>query len=149
MTTKYSIWARWVLRPFLSLLILEIGLSFIPIPDWWEAGVFNDYLYSERLRKMVLSESEYNSLGYRDSEWTSDKNKVLFLGDSRTYGLFVERKQTYVEQIEQISEWEGMNLGVPGATTFEALDSMLPDALPYQPKARAQLTQQLLARHGL
>jgi hypothetical protein len=141
---RYSTWIRWIVRPILSLLILEVGLSFIPIPDWWEAGVFNEYLYSERIRKMVISK-EHNSLGYRDSEWTSDQSKsphkiphqkkIVFLGDSRTYGLFVDRNQTYAEQVEQLSDWEGMNLGVPGATTFEALDSMLPDSLPYKPAA--------------
>ena len=30
---------------------------------------------------------------------------------------------------------QGVNLGVPGATTFEALDSMLPDGLRYTPSA--------------
>jgi hypothetical protein len=145
MTRRYSTWIRWIVRPILSLLILEVELSFIPIPDWWEAGVFNEYLYSERIRKMVISK-EHNSLGYRDSEWTSDqkrkspqkiphRKKIVFLGDSRTYGLFVDRNQTYAEQVEQLSDWEGMNLGIPGATAFEALDSMLPDSLPYKPTA--------------
>jgi len=117
-----------------SLLILDIGLSFVPIPDWWEAGVFNDYLYSTRVRKLIFSSKEHNSLGYRDSEWTTENRKIAFLGDSRTYGLFVHKEHTYAEQVERLSSWESMNLGVPGATTFEALDSMLPDALHYKPE---------------
>ncbi|MEC7985222.1 MAG: GDSL-type esterase/lipase family protein [Myxococcota bacterium] len=119
----------------LSLLILEVGLSFVPMPDWWEAGIFIEYLYSTRIQKRLLQSHEHNRLGYRDSEWTVGGKKVAFFGDSRTYGLFVHQSQTYAEQIEIMSNWEGMNVGLPGATTFEALDSLVPDALPYQPQA--------------
>ena len=128
---------KWFMKPFLSLCILELGLMFTPIPDWWEAGVFDHYLCSTRVMNWVgwFFFDEYNSLGYRDSEWEKGGKKVAFLGDSRTFGLFVNERQTYASQIENLSDWEGMNLGIPGATTFEALDSMLPDALEFSPQA--------------
>jgi lysophospholipase L1-like esterase len=137
MTKPSSKWVRWFIRPLLSFVILEVGLSFAPIPDWWEAGVFNEYLYSNKIRKTLFSSGEYNTLGYRDSEWMDGDGtqKIAFLGDSRTYGLFVKKEHTYAHQIEQLSDWEGMNLGIPGATTFEGLNSLIPDALPYQPTA--------------
>jgi lysophospholipase L1-like esterase len=34
-----------------------------------------------------------------------------------------------------MSDWQGLNLGIPGATTFEALDSMVPDAITHNPSA--------------
>ena len=135
MKRTYPFWVRWILRPVLSIAILEFGLSFAPIPDWWETAIFNDYLYSTRIRKMMYTENEYNSLGYRDTEWRVDERSVLFLGDSRTFGLFVPREQTYADQIEHMSDWQGINLGVPGATTFEALDSMVPDGSQYKASA--------------
>ncbi len=134
MTKSHSIWIRWVLRPLLSLVLLEVGLSFVPVPDWWETAIFTDYLYSSRLEKRFHS-AEYNSLGYRDTEWTPNAKSVAFLGDSRTFGLFVPREQTYAEQVEYMSDWQSLNLGIPGATTFEALDSMVPDAIAYNPSA--------------
>ena len=135
MKKQYPFWIRWILRPILSIALLELGLSFVPIPDWWETAIFNDYLYSTRINKMFSSELEYNSLGYRDTEWQADQKSILFLGDSRTYGLFVPREQTYATQVEFMSGWQGLNAGVPGATTFEAIDSMMPDGLPYKPSA--------------
>ena len=137
MNNRFSGWMGVVLRPTLFLLILEIGLSFVPIPDWWEAGVLHDYLYKNRIQNWVnhVTVGEYNSKGYRDSEWDLTGKKVALLGDSRTFGLYVEARQTYARLIESQSRWESMNLGVPGATTFEALDSMLPDLLPYKPEA--------------
>ena len=135
MKKQYPFWIRWIVRPVLSIVLLEFGLSFVPIPDWWETAVFNDYLYSTRINKMFSAEEEYNSLGYRDTEWNPDKKSILFLGGSRTFGLFVPREQTYATQVEFMSNWQGLNAGVPGATTFEALDSMLPDGLPYKPSA--------------
>lgn len=135
MKRTYPFWVRWILRPVLSIAILEFGLSFVPIPDWWETAVFNDYLYSNRIQKMIFSTHEFNSLGYRDTEWQADEQSILFLGDSRTYGLFVSREETYADQVEHMSDWQGINLGVPGATTFEALDSMVPDGIQYNASA--------------
>lgn len=135
MKKSYPFWIRWIVRPVLSFVLLEIGLSFVPIPDWWETAIFNDYLYSSRIDKMFSAEEEYNSLGYRDSEWVSDSKSILFLGDSRTFGLFVPREENYAALVESMTDLQGINLGVPGATTFEALDSMLPDGLLYHPSA--------------
>lgn len=137
MNNRFSGWVGFALRPMLFFLILEFGLSFVPIPDWWEAGVLHDYLYKNRIQNWYnhATVGEYNSKGYRDSEWGLGGKKVALLGDSRTFGLHVDVRQTYARLIESQSRWESMNLGVPGATTFEALDSMLPDLLPYEPEA--------------
>ncbi len=134
MKKTHSVWIRWIFRPLLSLILLEVGLSFVSVPDWWETAIFKDYLYSSRIKKR-FQPIEYNSLGYRDTEWNANAKSIAFLGDSRTFGLFVPREQTYVEQIEVMSDWQGLNLGIPGATTFEALDSMVPDAIAYSPSA--------------
>ena len=106
---------------------LEVGLHFVPLPDWWETAVFADYLYSTRIMKVIDIENQYNLMGYRDTDGVRVCEHCL-LGDSRTFGLFVEREETYAETVERMGDWQSLNLGVPGATTFEALDSMVPDA---------------------
>ena len=126
---------RWPLKALLSFIILEVGLYFVPLPDWWETAVFADYLYSTRIMKALDIENQYNSMGYRDTEWRQGERSIAFLGDSRTFGLFVEREETYAEAVERMGDWQSLNLGVPGATTFEALDSLVPDALNYEPFA--------------
>ena len=124
---------RWLIRPIMSLAILELGLSFVPVPDWWEA-VFYEYLYSSRIQRVLSMPKStiHSAIAMIRGQWTE---KNWFLGDSRTYGLFVSQPQTYSQQVELLSDWEGMNLGLPGATSFEGLDSMVPDALQFNPKA--------------
>jgi hypothetical protein len=129
----------WVLKPLLSLFALELILNLVPAPDWWEAGIFDDYRYSVRINRWVEHKlrGEFNSEGYRDSEWSNPslKPRVALFGDSRTFGLHVQEADTFGAQIEILSEWEALNMGKPGATPVEALDSMLPDALAYHPQA--------------
>lgn len=129
----------WVLKPLLSLFALELILNFVPAPDWWEAGIFDDYRYSVRINRWVEHKlgGEFNSEGYRDSEWSNEhlKPRVALFGDSRTFGLHVQESDTFGAKIEILSEWEALNMGKPGATPVEALDSMLPDALRHRPQA--------------
>ena len=50
---------RWPLKALLSFIILEVGLYFVPLPDWWETAVFADYLYSTRIMKVIDIENQY------------------------------------------------------------------------------------------
>lgn len=59
-------------------------------------------------------------------EWLTGESRVLSLGDSFTYGLFVERSEAYPAVFESL--WnrssaahrvEVMNLGFPGANSFQ------------------------------
>jgi lysophospholipase L1-like esterase len=67
--------------------------------------------------------------------WLTGNVRVLCLGDSNTYGIWVERSQAYPQQLER--EWnertdspklEVLNLGVPG-TNSSRLVSALPELL--------------------
>ena len=80
MTRIQSFGVKWLIRPLLSLGILELGLVFTPIPDWWEAGVFDHHLLSTRCMNWVgwFFFEEYNSLGYRDGEWSRGGKKIVF-----------------------------------------------------------------------
>lgn len=65
--------------------------------------------------------------------WVTDNLRVLCLGDSNTYGLWVERNQAYPQQLAAVwnerikaPKLEVLNLGLPGANS-----SRLVRELPY------------------
>jgi lysophospholipase L1-like esterase len=69
----------------------------------------------------------HNSAGFRGEEFPTKKDRsitrVATLGGSTTYGVGVNDNETWPFQLEQIlgSEFEVLNLGVPGYTTAENL----------------------------
>lgn len=127
---------NWVGRLLLFVLPLEFLLSFVSIPPKFEAGVWYGNSYRERLALQTWPLSQdFNNLGYRDMDWmkkTSQK-RVAMLGDSRFYGKYVSREQTFSHFVTNNSTWYSMNLGLPGASIFEAKDFILDDALQLEP----------------
>jgi lysophospholipase L1-like esterase len=109
--------------------------------------------------------------------WVTGNVRVLCLGDSNTYGLWVERSQAYPQQLER--EWnertdspklEVLNLGVPGTNSSrlvhalpELLETFAPDILiimvgandfwtlpvPLEEAPAKQLQANFLKRHSL
>src|SRR5262245_66356440 len=60
--------------------------------------------------------------------WVTGRVRVLCLGDSHTYGLWVERSQAYPQQLEAIwnqrrqsPKLEVLNAGVPGTSSSRLL----------------------------
>jgi lysophospholipase L1-like esterase len=60
--------------------------------------------------------------------WVTGNVRVLCLGDSHTYGLWVERREAYPQQLEELwnqrvetPKLEVLNLGVPGASSSRVL----------------------------
>ena len=75
-----------------------------------------------------------NERGFRDAPFTTPKPpgvfRILFLGDSIVYGLWVKRENTITEQLEQIlaergssPTYEVCNLGVSGYNTEQELET--------------------------
>lgn len=71
----------------------------------------------------------------RPNSWLTEYRRILCLGDSNTYGVFVERPEAYPQQLEAL--WnrefgsprvEVLNLGVAG-TNSSRLVSILPEML--------------------
>jgi hypothetical protein len=84
-----------------------------------------------------------NSLGlrdYRPPSKSSDKEQILVLGDSFTFGYGVPLEGSYPYRLEQLlngqagaDEYEVINAGVPGYDTvdeFELLQTILPEYSP-------------------
>jgi lysophospholipase L1-like esterase len=75
--------------------------------------------------------------------WVTGNVRVLCLGDSNTYGIWVERSQAYPQQLEALwneraapPKLEVLNVGVPGTNSSrlvrelpEMLDAFAPDIL--------------------
>lgn len=82
------------------------------------------YLYS-----LNPQHSEISSQGLRDREYAVPKPegtfRILVLGDSVTYGLFVPRRSTYPERLEKLLEKsknvEVLNAGVNGYNPYNQL----------------------------
>ena len=71
-----------------------------------------------------------NAWGFRDDPVNPDKQHVIFLGDSTTFGLNIPHEATYAEVWEQLAGegWQAINTAVPGRGTineYEVLQSVL------------------------
>lgn len=85
----------------------------------------------------LADDNRYNRHGYRGPDWDDSPPpgvaRVAVLGDSRVFGLYVGRDQTLSARIGARDGVEGLNFGVTGAGTFEALDTIVGDALATSP----------------
>jgi hypothetical protein len=90
-----------------------------------------------------LGESYHiNSAGFRDTEHSLRKqpgiNRIMVIGDSFTFGMSVNLKDTYPKQLERILNHanincEIINCGVIGHCTWQHFEMLKRKALPYQP----------------
>lgn len=133
-------WKVYVGRFFLVVVPLEIILHFVRVPPSLEAGIWHGNTYSDRLIIEVnswMGKSFYNKDGYRDREWRRDAQqpRIAVLGDSRFYGQYVDREETFSARITEKGNMEALNFGLPGASIYEAQDFILDDALAFRPQA--------------
>lgn len=87
---------------------------------------------------LIQGNSLYNSLGYRDKEWTAQKNskvRVICLGDSITESSVSSVEQTYPEflQTNLGEEYEVLNAGRGGDDSIRCLFRLENHLLSYSP----------------
>ena len=131
----------WLARITLSICIMEFLLSFVPIPARFEAGVWHGNSYRDQLSlksKMWYQgiQERYPLRGYRYEESIHNRlnPKIAVLGDSRFYGQYVEAHETFSAFVAKKTDWDVLNLGLPGASMYEANDFILDDAIDYGPQ---------------
>ncbi len=127
-------WRRWFLRLsisglffLLSVLFLEVLLRFAgygnlliyqPDPKLYWTPKPNQTCFTKIGRKPV----HINSWGTRGAEFDLEKSKnvyrVLFLGDSRTFGWGLAEEETYAELLEKL-----LNKYLDGARVVEAINA--------------------------
>ena len=82
-----------------------------------------------------------NGDGMRDDheyalEKTPGRRRLMFVGDSFTFGWGLELEYTFVKQVERLlgpGQWEVLNLGVPGFTTIDEVTHFKQKGLKYHP----------------
>ncbi len=112
------------------------------LPDWiLELLQYSDDIYlGWELRPGTL---DHNSAGIRGPEYTRAKPpgtwRIAFIGDSVTYGLHVEGKQTFAHLLEEQCNRRGagpveiLNFGVPGYNPFQEYEMLKTRAGAYHP----------------
>lgn len=145
-------WRTWAGRAALLILSLELSLRFVPLPNWWEAGVWRGNILADRAWVQVLRvwRGTYNRKGYRDAERTAGPEPLLVaLGDSRVYGHYVQPAQAFPQVLGATTAWEVANLGLPGASVVEAHDFIVDDALALRPSAAVLMYDVNSSLYGL
>ncbi len=80
-----------------------------------------------------------NSIGYRNREVRSKRGKrILFLGDSITFGDYLEEDETFVRRVEESArrrgrDWETINAGVGAVSLENELAILLETGLALDP----------------
>ncbi len=86
-----------------------------------------------------------NGQGFREDHEIAetkapDEIRILFLGDSSTFGIYLEHEQTYVHQVEERLaqrfpqyKIECINGGVPAYTFFQHWRFLMSDGFDYEP----------------
>ncbi len=117
---------------FFCFLFLEIGLNVSnllnqeeSIFEFDEVHCYNYVPHTVKSMPAFLGESKYlieiNSLGFREEEPVPKYSKrIMVVGDSITFGVGVEKEETFSQQIENLTEFEVLNFGIPSfGTEFE------------------------------
>ena len=119
----------------LGALALE-GLAFVAERAQPQKGGYSP-VRGRRSREPV------NSSGYRDVEHTKEKpagvRRILFVGDSFTYGVGILLDDTYPKRTERAlsisrsEKWESIVMAVPGVGTAEEAKIIESEAFAYSP----------------
>lgn len=88
-------------------------------------------------------EENVNSHGFRGPDFKPAKEpetkRIVFLGDSNTFGMGVEGDETYVHRIRRwlqgsrTAKWEAINTAVPGYSSFQMLRMLESRVSSYSP----------------
>lgn len=95
--------------------------------------------------RLEPSLGDYNSKGFRDREFSLNKKdnktfRIICMGDSVTFGWPSKLEHTYPKQLEKLlslqfpeKNFEVLNAGVPGYTSYQGLKLLQRDLIHYQP----------------
>lgn len=102
----------------------------------WE---LNPGFHGNVMEEVNIIERRFDNKGFLYSDTSKildqSKPKVIFIGDSSTFGYRLQMKSTFVEILgNQLSDISTINLGVPGYTSFQGYKVLLKRGLELNPK---------------
>jgi len=113
--------------------------NFDPVVGWTEYRNSTQYIRTTEYDSIFST----NSLGYNDDEWVlekkTDEKRIITLGDSYTFGAYVEREKNFVEKLEYLLNSDEsrkinvMNFGVGGYSGCNEYFTLTNKALVYKP----------------
>lgn len=117
-----------------ALRVFNVWTGIVPLSAQLYRRIDDPILQYELRPSSTVGLYSTNERGFRDAPFTTPKPpsvfRVLFLGDSIVYGLWVKRENTITEQLEQIlaergssPTYEVFNLGVSGYNTEQELET--------------------------
>lgn len=146
-----------LLSVFVSLFLLELatrafyqfkfsprGKANLPAPKTYRLSKNKHLLYEllpDSKVKIQGKEFAINAFGFRDKKYRRRKmndTRIIFLGDSVTYGWRVALEDTYHKQIERFLNNRGydvdvMGMGIPGYNTIQEYYLLKEAALDFKP----------------
>ena len=148
---KYGELAKGLLVSVLILIMLEglarIGFTVLQDlnerqgPQWYVQTPELGWEFRPGFEGSVYGvHRQFDSAGYisiDSAQIASDeKVKVLFLGDSNTFGVTVSTDGTFAQQLEKLMpNVSAINLGVPGYTSFQGYQTLLRKGLAIDPES--------------
>ena len=130
----------FVLGTQLFLLVGELGMRILAVSDDTTRVPCLSYTNSQ-WKMSSLYDKEVNRSGYRDPDRVLFKpegvRRVLFLGDSVTFGLGVPSASTFVREVERLlgPPYEALNLSVSGINLEREFKELSSRGLLYEPDA--------------
>jgi lysophospholipase L1-like esterase len=117
-----------------ALRIFNVWTGTVPLSAQLYRRIDDPILKYELRPSSTVGLYTTNEHGFRDAPFRTPKPpgvfRILFLGDSIVYGLWVKSENTITEQLEQIlretdaqHEWEVCNLGVSGYNTEQEIET--------------------------
>jgi len=141
-------------------ILIEIGLRFVLVPASWpreQAQASDNPIILYELKpdldliergpivKLKPVRVKTNSNGLREDEeheFEKDRGtyRIAVVGDSLTFGMFIEQNETFGHRLELLlnenvrnRKFETLNFGVPGYNTNQELEVIQNKALAYDP----------------
>lgn len=132
------------IRVFYQFKFSPRGKANLPAPKTYRLSKNNHLLYEllpDSKVKIQGIEFAINAFGFRDKKYRRRKvndTRIIFLGDSVTYGWGVALEETYHKQIEKLLNNRGydvdvMGMGIPGYNTIQEYYLLKDAVLDFKP----------------
>jgi hypothetical protein len=145
LSTLFSLFLiELAIRAFYQFKFSPRGKANLPAPKTYRLSENKNLVYElipGSKAKILGKEFVVNAFGFRDKKYRRrkvNKTRIIFVGDSITYGWRVDLDETYHKQIESLLNDRGydvdiMGMGIPGYNTIQEYHLIKETALEFEP----------------